>query len=62
MQINSPTKISVLGQQLEVLHLANPQAQNRPDLVFLHEGLGSVRMWRDWPAQLCAQLVCSGWL
>lgn len=23
-------------------------------LVFLHEGLGSVAMWRDWPAQLCA--------
>ena len=62
MQINSPTKISLLGQQLEVLHLANPQAQNSPDLVFLHEGLGSVRMWRDWPAKLCAQLGCSGWL
>ena len=62
MQINSPSKISVLGQQLEVLHLANPQAQNPTDLVFLHEGLGSVRMWRDWPAQLCAQLGCSGWL
>jgi pimeloyl-ACP methyl ester carboxylesterase len=23
-------------------------------LVFLHEGLGSVAMWRDWPADLCA--------
>ncbi|MEO8188013.1 MAG: alpha/beta fold hydrolase [Burkholderiaceae bacterium] len=22
-------------------------------LVFLHEGLGSVAMWRDWPRQLC---------
>ena len=29
-------------------------------LVFLHEGLGSVRMWRDWPALLCAQLGCAG--
>jgi pimeloyl-ACP methyl ester carboxylesterase len=28
--------------------------------VFLHEGLGSVRMWRDWPALLCAQLGCAG--
>jgi pimeloyl-ACP methyl ester carboxylesterase len=29
---------------------ANPGA---PLLVFLHEGLGSVAMWRDYPAQLC---------
>jgi pimeloyl-ACP methyl ester carboxylesterase len=25
-----------------------------PVLVFLHEGLGSVAMWRDFPARLCA--------
>jgi pimeloyl-ACP methyl ester carboxylesterase len=25
-----------------------------PILVFLHEGLGSVAMWRDFPARLCA--------
>ncbi len=24
-----------------------------PLLVFLHEGLGSLAMWRDWPRQLC---------
>ena len=24
-----------------------------PLLVFLHEGLGSVTMWRDWPRRLC---------
>ncbi len=28
----------------------NPDA---PMLVFLHEGLGSVSMWRDYPARLC---------
>jgi pimeloyl-ACP methyl ester carboxylesterase len=26
---------------------------NAPLLVFLHEGLGSVALWRDWPQQLC---------
>jgi len=31
-----------------------------PLLVFLHEGLGSVSMWRDFPAQLCAELGCRG--
>lgn len=31
-------------------------AAARPPLVFLHEGLGSVSMWRDFPARLCAAL------
>lgn len=31
-----------------------------PLLVFLHEGLGSVSMWRDFPQQLCASLGCRG--
>ena len=31
-----------------------------PLMVFLHEGLGSVSMWRDFPAQLCTVLGCRG--
>lgn len=31
-----------------------------PIMVFLHEGLGSLSMWKDWPAQLCAALGCRG--
>ena len=31
-----------------------------PLMVFLHEGLGSVSMWRDFPAQLCQSLGCRG--
>ena len=30
------------------------QHTDAPLLVFLHEGLGSVAMWKDFPAQLCA--------
>ena len=36
---------------------------DRPDaplVVFLHEGLGSVAMWRDFPAALCAVARCRG--
>ncbi len=33
---------------------------NPPLMVFLHEGLGSVSMWRDFPDQLCAALRCRG--
>jgi pimeloyl-ACP methyl ester carboxylesterase len=31
-----------------------------PLLVFLHEGLGSVSMWRDFPLALCEALQCRG--
>lgn len=31
-----------------------------PLMVFLHEGLGSVSLWRDFPAQLCQALGCRG--
>ncbi len=31
-----------------------------PLVVFLHEGLGSVAMWRDFPARLCAALGARG--
>lgn len=31
-----------------------------PWLVFLHEGLGSLSMWRDFPARLCDALGCRG--
>ena len=50
-------------QQLEVLELSKPPTGQSPHtLVFLHEGLGSVALWRDWPAQLCQQLGCAGWV
>jgi pimeloyl-ACP methyl ester carboxylesterase len=32
----------------------------KPALVFLHEGLGSIRQWRDFPAKLCAATGCPG--
>lgn len=34
------------------------QGARRPLMVFLHEGLGSVAMWKDFPARLCQAL---GW-
>jgi pimeloyl-ACP methyl ester carboxylesterase len=47
--------IDVNGVRLEVLRIAaaGPAGALAP-LVFLHEGLGSVAMWRDWPQQVCA--------
>jgi pimeloyl-ACP methyl ester carboxylesterase len=60
MQTSTPQKISIQGIGLEILSIAPPAGANGPTLVFLHEGLGSVRMWRDWPSSLCAQLGCAG--
>jgi pimeloyl-ACP methyl ester carboxylesterase len=31
-----------------------------PLLIFLHEGLGSLAMWKDFPARLCAAAGCRG--
>ncbi|MEZ5535376.1 MAG: alpha/beta hydrolase [Thiolinea sp.] len=31
-----------------------------PLMIFLHEGLGSVSLWRDYPARLCNELGWSG--
>jgi pimeloyl-ACP methyl ester carboxylesterase len=47
--------ISIHGVQLEVLRIeAARDKPRRTPIVFLHEGLGSVAMWRDWPQQVCA--------
>lgn len=35
---------------------AGPPLDSAAPVVFLHEGLGSVALWRDFPARLCAAL------
>lgn len=37
-----------------------PERSQEPLLVFLHEGLGSVSMWRDFPQRLCDAAHCRG--
>lgn len=57
-------RIEIEGVGLELAHIPGPP--ERPALVFLHEGLGSVTMWRqrgrDWPAELCAASGRAGWI
>ena len=52
--------VSVQGIDLEILQIPGPTQGRLPTLVFLHEGLGSVAMWRDWPDKLCQGLGCAG--
>ena len=37
-----------------------PERNAAPLMIFLHEGLGSVAMWRDFPARLCESLGIRG--
>jgi len=46
--------LDVGGTGLEVQRIETPAGGPTAPLIFLHEGLGSVAMWRDWPKQLCA--------
>ena len=43
--------------RIEYRWLGEPGA---PPMVFLHEGLGSLAMWRDFPMRLCAASGCRG--
>ena len=59
--------IDINGVRLEVSHIAASRADplvasHLAPLVFLHEGLGSVAMWRGWPAQLCLATGRAGWV
>ena len=49
--------VAVAGRLLEYewLDAAEP---GRPTLVFLHEGLGSIRQWRDFPLQVVKATGC----
>ena len=42
------------GREVRIEHQwIAPERTERPLMVFLHEGLGSVSMWRDFPQRLC---------
>jgi pimeloyl-ACP methyl ester carboxylesterase len=50
-------KVAVSGASIEA-HAFGPPPREKPTLVFLHEGLGSLAMWRDFPAALAEK---TGW-
>lgn len=60
---SNSNSIRIGGVQLEVAFIpASGRIADKAPLVFLHEGLGSVAMWRDWPARLCAATGRAGWV
>jgi pimeloyl-ACP methyl ester carboxylesterase len=47
----------VAGHRLECVRIRG--AKSAPTLVFLHEGLGSVALWKDFPARVADATGCS---
>src|SRR5258705_765589 len=50
--------VAVHGRKVEVQRIAGAGA-GAPTLVFLHEGLGSVAMWRDFPGNVALATGCA---
>ena len=50
--------VTVQGRKLEVQKIPGAN-RDAPTLVFLHEGLGSVAMWRDFPRKAAAATGCA---
>lgn len=44
--------------RVRLMHVPDPAAAERPWLVFLHDALGSIELWRELPAQLAAATGC----
>ena len=47
----------IAGRRLEMRRIAGAGART---IVFLHEGLGAITPWRDFPDRLCAATGCPG--
>jgi pimeloyl-ACP methyl ester carboxylesterase len=52
--------IEASGRRLRIEHAWVGEPGATPLAVFLHEGLGSLAMWKDFPARLCAAAGCRG--
>jgi len=54
-------EICSMGRKIDIEYQwITPERKGRPLIVFLHEGLGSISMWRGWPAEVCAATGCRG--
>jgi len=53
-------KIEIDGTRLECAWVGRVRRPEEPVLVFLHEGLGCVAMWRDFPGRLCEAVDMPG--
>lgn len=60
---HAPARVDIdwAGRRVAIEHRwIAPERRAASLVVFLHEGLGSVSMWRDFPHQLCEAAGCRG--
>jgi pimeloyl-ACP methyl ester carboxylesterase len=57
--IPDPTFVTIDGVRLEYRWVGT-SSPDAPTIVFLHEGLGSITQWKDFPAALCDRAGCRG--
>lgn len=51
--------LQVLDKRLHVEHIHfDDTKKDKPTLVFLHEGLGCIKLWKDFPARVAAATGC----
>jgi pimeloyl-ACP methyl ester carboxylesterase len=55
--VDSTARFEVLGQSLEYRWIG-PRPDDAPSIVFLHEGLGCLGMWRDFPERIASATGC----
>jgi pimeloyl-ACP methyl ester carboxylesterase len=48
--------------RLETARVGAPRGTGAPEVVFLHEGLGSISMWRDFPREFCERHGFAGFV
>ncbi len=53
----SRNAVVVEGKRLEILWI-EPRHPARPAIVMLHEGLGSIALWKDFPAKVAERTGC----
>lgn len=58
MEVPQPYRIDVAGVALHA-SLWGERRPDRPTIVLMHESLGGVALWRDFPAQLSARTGCA---
>ena len=56
-RVSEPAIVPVASHRIEYERVGTARA-GRPELVFLHEGLGSVSMWRDFPDRVAQATGC----
>lgn len=54
--------IEIDGTRLEYAWVGRVRRPEEPVIVFLHEGLGCIAMWRDFPEQLCDAVDMPGFV